>query len=48
LSSNVGDLATAADLSGLAPISDVRGSSQYRLDAALTLVRRALQEAGNE
>ena len=48
LSSNVADLATAADLSGLAPISDVRGSSEYRLDAALTLVRRALQEAGNE
>ena len=48
LSSNLGDLATPADLSALAPISDVRGSSRYRLDAALTLVRRALQEAGNE
>jgi CO/xanthine dehydrogenase FAD-binding subunit len=48
LSSKLGDLATPADLSVLAPISDVRGSSRYRLDAALTLVRRALQEAGNE
>jgi CO/xanthine dehydrogenase FAD-binding subunit len=48
LSGRLGDLATPADLSVLAPISDVRGSSRYRLDAALTLVRRALQEAGNE
>ena len=30
----------------LAPIDDVRGSAQYRNDAALTLVRRALGELG--
>ena len=30
----------------LAPIDDVRGSSHYRNDAALTLVRRALNELG--
>jgi CO/xanthine dehydrogenase FAD-binding subunit len=30
----------------LAPIDDVRGSAQYRNDAALTLVRRALAELG--
>jgi CO/xanthine dehydrogenase FAD-binding subunit len=32
----------AADLDGLDPISDVRGTRAYRLDAALTLVRRTL------
>jgi CO/xanthine dehydrogenase FAD-binding subunit len=48
LSSNLGDLATPADLSALAPISDVRGSLQYRLDAVLTLIRRALQGIGDE
>jgi CO/xanthine dehydrogenase FAD-binding subunit len=48
LSRDLGDLATPADLSVLTPISDIRGSSQYRLDAALTLIRRALQGAGNE
>jgi CO/xanthine dehydrogenase FAD-binding subunit len=47
LSSDLGDLAAPEDLSVLAPISDVRGSSQYRLDATLTLIRRALQGAGN-
>ena len=30
----------------LSPIDDVRGSAQYRNDAALTLVRRALAELG--
>ena len=31
-------------LSPLAPIDDVRGSADYRWDAALTLVRRAVAE----
>ena len=38
-------------LGGLAPIDDVRGSADYRRDAALTLVRRALLDlvdAGSE
>jgi CO/xanthine dehydrogenase FAD-binding subunit len=32
----------AADLAGLAPIDDVRGTAAYRRAAALTLVRRAI------
>ena len=35
----------AQDLDVLTPISDVRGSADYRLDVALTLVRQALMEA---
>lgn len=39
--------ATAAEhLEPLDPIDDVRGSAAYRRDAALTLVRRALNELG--
>jgi CO/xanthine dehydrogenase FAD-binding subunit len=37
---------TEADLSGLTPIADVRGSAEYRLDAAATLVRQAIAQAG--
>jgi len=33
-----------AHLTPLAPIDDVRGTAAYRLDAALTLVRRAVRE----
>ncbi len=36
------DLVEPAHLSPLAPIDDVRGSADYRRDAALTLVRRAV------
>jgi CO/xanthine dehydrogenase FAD-binding subunit len=36
------------DLAALRPISDIRGSAEYRRDAALTLVRRALRELGHE
>ncbi len=32
----------SADMTGLSPIDDVRGTAAYRRDAALTLVRRAL------
>ncbi len=40
----LGDSAVAAHLSPLTPIADLRGSAEYRMDAALTLVRRALNE----
>jgi CO/xanthine dehydrogenase FAD-binding subunit len=34
----------AADLSGLTPLDDLRGSAGYRLDATLTLLHRALED----
>ena len=37
---------TDADLAVLSPIDDVRGSAEYRRDAALTLVRQAITQAG--
>jgi CO/xanthine dehydrogenase FAD-binding subunit len=42
------DLLRPDDLAALTPISDVRGSGEYRLDAAMTLLRRALAELGRE
>jgi CO/xanthine dehydrogenase FAD-binding subunit len=42
----LGEVAQARHLSALRPIDDVRGDAQYRRDAALTLVRRALSELG--
>jgi CO/xanthine dehydrogenase FAD-binding subunit len=42
------DLLRADDLAALTPISDVRGSGDYRRDAAMTLLRRALAELGRE
>ena len=44
LRAGIGDLVTSAHLGGLAPIDDVRGSAGYRRDAALILVRRALEQ----
>src|SRR5262245_33698361 len=41
-------LVEASHLATLRPISDVRGSAEYRRDAALTLVRRALRQLGHE
>jgi CO/xanthine dehydrogenase FAD-binding subunit len=38
------DWVNPAQLSGLAPISDVRASAEYRMQAALELVRRLLRE----
>ena len=36
------------DLAVLTPIDDVRGTAAYRRDAALTLVKRAIEEALHE
>lgn len=41
-------LVEAPDLASLTPIDDVRGSGVYRRDAALTLVKRAIEEALHE
>jgi CO/xanthine dehydrogenase FAD-binding subunit len=41
---NPAALVTASQLADLAPIDDVRGSAAYRRDAALTLLRRLLNE----
>ncbi len=46
--SGLSTLAQAQDLQVLSPIDDVRGSAAYRRDAALTLVRRAIEEAIHE
>lgn len=40
------DVLTAAHLAGLRPIDDVRSTGEYRLDAALTLVRDVLAGFG--
>ena len=47
-SSDLGGLARSSDLDVLAPISDVRGTAAYRIDAALTLVQRALREMADD
>ena len=39
----IGAVAAASHLESLAPIDDLRASAGYRRDAALTLVRRALE-----
>lgn len=39
----IGQLVSAAHLARLSPIDDVRATAEYRRDAALTLVRRALE-----
>jgi CO/xanthine dehydrogenase FAD-binding subunit len=36
-----------ADLSGLSPLTDVRGTAAFRLDAAAQLIRRALRALGD-
>lgn len=44
LAPGLDEIVTPAHLASLAPIDDVRGPAGYRMDAALTLVRRALQQ----
>ena len=39
----IGDVVTKAHLSPLSPIDDVRATAEYRRDASLILVRRALE-----
>lgn len=41
---NLATLVTEDHIAPLSPIGDVRGSAEYRSDAALTLVRRAIAE----
>ncbi len=41
----VSSLVTAEDLAGLTPISDVRGTADYRSDVAEELVRRTIEKA---
>jgi CO/xanthine dehydrogenase FAD-binding subunit len=48
MSEPLGRLVAPAQLAPLAPIDDVRGSAAYRLDAACTLLRRALEELSHE
>ena len=40
----LGSVACAAHLASLSPIDDVRASAAYRVDATLTLIRRALDQ----
>ena len=42
------DLINEDDLAVLTPIQDIRGTAAYRMDAAMTLVRRAVTEAIHE
>jgi len=44
----IGELVVESHLAPLSPIDDVRGSAAYRRQAALVLVRRALEEQANE
>ena len=48
LNASLADIVIPSDLAVLSPIADVRSSADYRLDAALTLVKRALMELANE
>lgn len=46
LSPNLGEVAEPAHLDALTPIDDMRGSAEYRRQAALIAVRRCLAELG--
>jgi CO/xanthine dehydrogenase FAD-binding subunit len=48
VSESLGRLVQPAHLAALAPIDDIRGSAAYRLDAAATLLRCALEELSRE
>ena len=47
-SPSLADHVQASDLAPLTPIADVRSFAEYRLDAALTLIKRALLELADE
>ena len=44
----LGDMVAARHLASLTPIADIRGGADFRIDAALTLVRRALIDLGSK
>jgi len=44
---DIGDIVTMAHFAELSPIGDIRASADYRADAAVTLVRRALAETAD-
>jgi len=44
LTPDLAQIALPVHVAHLKPVSDIRGTAQYRSDAALTLVRRALAE----
>jgi len=44
LEAGIGSIVQAEHLAPLNPIDDVRASAAYRRDAALTLVRRGLED----
>ena len=46
MSAALGDVVGSEHLAGLAPISDIRGSAEYRMGAALTLTRRLISDLG--
>jgi len=46
MSAALGDVVRLEHLGALAPISDIRGSAEYRMDAALTLTRRLISDLG--
>jgi len=48
LAPGIGAAVAPAHLAALAPITDVRGTAAYRLDAAATLVARALERLAHE
>ncbi len=48
LDAGLSEIAAAEHLGALSPIDDVRGTAAYRMDAALTLVRRTLTELGSQ
>ena len=46
LGPELADIPAPEHLQGLSPIDDIRATAEYRRDAALTLVRRALRQLG--
>ena len=42
LTASLGNLVDASDLAVLRPITDVRGTPEYRLDAVQTLLKRSI------
>lgn len=46
LDARLGEVPELAHLAPLSPIDDMRATAEYRLDAALTLLRRALRQLG--